>query len=385
MIEIKNKENCNGCHACYSACPVSAITMKYLDDFLYPVVDSDKCIKCKKCIESCPEINPKLNSGDLQISYAAYSKNETVRYSSSSGGIFTELAEEVINNNGVVFGAAFNETYDVCHIYIDNVDEIGRLQGSKYVQSSIGDTYKQAKKFLDDERIVYFSGTPCQINGLFSFLGKSYHNLITQDIICHGVPSPQVWKYYLSQTADVSEIKSINFRDKTNGWYNYNLKIDAENLTTESPDCYLKGFVNNLYLRPSCYSCSFKSKTRNSDITLADFWGCETIHPTMFDNKGTSLVIIHSEKGNELLDKIRPNIVPEKTDFETAVNMNPSMFSPSRKHKNADRFMEQYKTKDFTSFVKRMIKPAFINRVKTGINKCIRLLKRIVKKIIERK
>lgn len=236
MIQILDKEKCVGCHACYSCCPLQCIAMEEdSEGFRYPQVDRDVCINCKKCEEVCPVIQKPVLHDFSEISIAAYSKDEQIRNSSSSGGVFSVLAQIVLKHGGVVFGAAFDSNFQVHHIMVDSIDGLEKLRGSKYVQSRIENTFKEAKKILKSGRKVYFSGTPCQIDGFKNYLGREYDNLITQDIICHGVPAPLVWGRYLDSVREGlnSEVKHVTFRDKALGWRKYSVKIEGANGTVE--------------------------------------------------------------------------------------------------------------------------------------------------------
>ena len=324
MDKICDKNNCTGCSACYSVCPNNSIAMQNdRDGFLHPKINQRTCLDCRMCEKICPVLSDVKNTSFEKIAYACYTKDENIRLKSSSGGIFTELAQLVIKQGGVVFGAAFSGDFlSVEHIVVDNVDELEKLRGSKYVQSDIRNTYKKAETYLKQKRLVLFTGTPCQIAGLNSFLKKSYDNLITQDLICHGVPSPLVWKKYVEYQKEKSnsDIKKISFRDKKHGWKEFGVLFDfkdnSEYLQTFSKDIYMHGFLKNYYLRKSCYNCKFKDGKGNSDITLADFWGIEDVFPEMDDDKGTSLVIVNSEKGQSFFDKLSGSIVFKETSVE---------------------------------------------------------------------
>lgn len=381
MIDIKNKEKCSGCHACYSVCPTKAIKM--VEDekgFKYPVVDQSKCVNCRLCEKVCPIINKKIVNNELKA-YSCYNKNDDIRSKSSSGGIFTLLASKILEKNGVVFGASFTNEFMVEHIYVEKEEELYKLRGSKYLQSIIGDSYKQVKKFLEEGRYVLFTGTPCQVEGLMAYLNKKYEKLFTQDIICHGVPSPKVWKRYLEyrKIEDAEEPLEINFRNKDNGWKNYNLKFrykEHEYKNNQSMDKYMQAFLKNVSLRESCYNCSFKKINRLSDITLADFWGIEKINPEMFDDKGTSLVIVNNEKGKELFKEIQNEVVKEEVNLNEAIKYNPSMITSSKPDKNREEFFENLEKMDFNELVNKYTeKPNFVS-------KCISKGKKIVKKIL---
>lgn len=308
MINI-NEIKCCGCHACYSVCPVSCITMQPDNEgFLYPVIDVDRCINCNKCNEACPELGKLENIVEPNI-YACYRNDFDKRLESASGGVFSVIAEYVIQQDGVVFGAAFDDSWQVNHISVDNVEELIKLKGSKYVQSRIGDTYIDAKEQLELGKLVLFSGTPCQIQGLKKYLGKEYSNLITIDLVCHGVPSPKVWDAYVNETAKDKELISFKQRDKSKGIYDapsvFVFSDGSEIREKYSDSKYIKGFIQNLYLRPSCYDCSFKGFKRVSDLTIGDFWGLERFKPDFVDQYGISLLLVHSEKGNSIFNAIK--------------------------------------------------------------------------------
>ncbi|MBR2883987.1 MAG: polysaccharide pyruvyl transferase family protein [Clostridia bacterium] len=306
---LDNKENCCGCGACVAVCPVNCITMQKDDEgFDYPHIDQSLCVNCQKCEKTCPAINentPKNTVGDN--CYIAYSLDPIVRKKSSSGGVFYHLASSVIAQGGVVFGAAMiNKT--VKHTFAKTQDELSMFMGSKYVQSDIGICYLNAKEFLDNGILVYFSGTPCQIKGLYAFLGKKeYSNLITQDLICHGVPSPMVWNKYSGFISNC-ENSDISFRDKHSGWHYFSMRIrDKKGVyrKTLDDDFYLKLFLDNTILRPSCYDCTAKKQGGSADITLADCWKPQSVCSNIKDDdKGLSLVLINSDNGHALWNDV---------------------------------------------------------------------------------
>ena len=323
MIKISHKEDCCGCNACVQRCPRQCITMQEdKEGFLYPVIKKEECTNCGLCEKVCPVIN-QGNSQEPIKTYAAINPNNDVRIASSSGGVFTVLAEETINNNGVVFGAAFNKEWNVEHTCVENINDLEKLRGSKYVQSNIGNSYQEAERFLKEGREVLFSGTPCQIAALKLFLRKEYKKLTTIDFVCHGVPSPAVWRKYLQETIEKIQInragknsvsgtagegtciKSIAFRSKSQGWKKYSFSIqlnfpnDVEKNTvffqeTLHENTYMQCFLNDLCLRPSCYHCPARCGKSGSDITLADLWGASEICPELDDDKGLSLVMLRN-------------------------------------------------------------------------------------------
>jgi len=346
---------CSGCYSCEQICPKSCIKMVVdQEGFWYPVVDKQKCINCHLCERACPIVTP-LTSVTIEQpkAYAAYNLNEEIRAQSSSGGVFTALAEYVLSLGGVVFGAAFQDDFSVSHICVETAEQLNKLRGSKYLQSKIGNTYKEAKGLLDSGRIVLFTGTPCQIEGLLAFLGKEYDNLYTQDLICHGVPSPMVWQKYVKyrEKKAASTTRRTFFRHKNYGWKMYSVQFEFTNCTeyiqAHDVDLYMTSFLRNWCLRPSCYACHFKKKNRLSDITLADFWGIENVCPEMDDDKGTSLVLVNSKRGNLLFDKIQNNLAIEKVDFEKSIEYNPSMVSSCSVPQERDRFLDKMQRCNF--------------------------------------
>lgn len=350
MIKIVNKQDCCGCSACNNICPKNAVKMEEDDEgFRYPKVDLSLCVNCGLSERVCPVINKNEHKDEVRLAYAAYNKNEEIRLNSSSGGVFSLLSEYVLKQGGCVFGAAYNDKFEVVHKKIEKPEELNELRGSKYTQSAIGDTYSRAKEELKRGRLVLFTGTPCQIGGLKAYLGKEYENLITQDLICHGVPTPKLWKDYVAYRERISgsPARRTFSRHKFYGWKRYSVLFKFSNNTEYraplTDDIYMKAFLRNLCLRPSCYSCAFKSKDRVSDITLADFWGIQNVIPDMDDDKGTSLVVIHSEKGQRIFEKIKKNLTYKETDLEQAIIYNKSMIKSVEKPKKREKFFNVYK------------------------------------------
>lgn len=357
MIEIKDKKDCCGCHACASICAHRAITMQAdAEGFLYPVVNKDACTDCGLCEQVCPVINQSSPTLPLKV-YAAQSYDEDLRRQSSSGGIFTLLAEAVIREGGVVFGAKFDKEWNVIHAWTEAIDGLAAFRGSKYVQSTIGNTYKEAKDFLLQGRKVLFTGTPCQIAGLKRFLRKDYDNLLTADVICHGVPSPLVWQKYLDEMRAKGEITAISFRDKTHGWAQYAFRLsyiptgattttnskEQTLLLPRSENIFMRGFLSDLYLRPSCHACPARSGKSSSDITLGDFWGIQHVYPKLNDNQGHNAVLIRSIKGQAFYDKM--NIVNVESDYDCLLPENPSLEYNPKHTRYARRFWREFAKK----------------------------------------
>ena len=384
MKKIVDNSKCCGCHACFNICPKGAIKMIEDDKgFKYPIIDEKKCINCGLCEKVCPILNAKKNEYEKKV-YAIINKNESERINSSSGGIFILLAKTIINKGGIVFGAAFDDDFKVKHICIDTIDDIYKLQGSKYVQSEIKDTYKKVKKFLEQDKYVLFTGTSCQIEGLKTYLIKDYDKLYTQDIICHGVPSPKVWQKYLEYQKENNNenIRSISFRNKDNGWSLFRTKILFDNKIYSkslSDDIFMKAFLRNTCLRSSCYNCSFKNDYRNSDITLADFWGVKSAHPNLFDDKGTSVVIINSKKGEELFNHIKSYCIYEESKMDYIYKFNPAYLKSAIKDKKYDQFFQNIDNMQFDILVKKCVSQDSL------FSKCKNRIKRVIKKCIRRK
>lgn len=384
IIDIVKKQNCCGCFACYNICSQKCISMQSNDEgFWYPVVDTKRCIDCGLCEKVCPILNKKIIENH-PVAYACINKDDKIREQSSSGGVFTVIAERVIANNGVVFGAGFDDEFNVVHSWTDKINDLGNFRGSKYVQSCIGNTYKQARDFLKQGRQVLFSGTPCQIAGLRSYFGKDYETLICLDIICHGVPSPLVWQEYRSKVAKNKEVNFISFRDKTYGWKRCSLKFTYNNddiyIKDLSTDEFMQGFLKNLYLRPSCYVCSFKTLNRQSDITLGDFWGIQNILPDFDDDRGTSLILVNSKKGNAIFSSVADKLDYKKVDIDQAILYNPSTVKSVDYNPKRDQFFRELPgSADISQLIAKYTKISFLRKVYMKVRT---LLPRIKRKVL---
>ena len=361
-------DDCCGCEACKQICPQQCITMS-MDKrgFLYPTADLSNCINCNKCIDVCPAINTS-NKIHSTTSYAAINKNENIRTQSSSGGIFSSIAEQILSNDGVVFGARFNNEFNVIHDWTDNSEKYDSFRGSKYLQSSIGECFILAKKFIEENRLVLFTGTPCQIEGLKRFLNKEYENLITIDIVCHGVTSYNVWQEYLHSKCK-SDPTYVNFRSKSTGWKDYSIEIKGKRnyKSRANNDDFMHCYKSNLFLRSSCYKCP--SKFQNvSDITLGDYWGIDKIS-NLDDDKGTSLIITNTRKGEKIIDSIKSKIIITETDLDSAIQYNPSIKFSSTKHQLSDSFWADFYKCGYKAIKKygHILRPPFITRLKIMI------------------
>ena len=380
MITISDKHNCCGCGACVMRCPKQCIKM-YEDSegFLYPHVKVSDCIDCGLCDKVCHEIHPYEERYPTKV-FAAINKNDEVRLASSSGGIFSLLAERIIKKGGVVFGARFDDNWQVKLDYTESIEGISFFRGSKYVQARTDTAFSDCERFLKENRLVLFSGTPCQIAGLKHFLLKDYDNLITVDFVCHGTPSPKVWELFIVET--ISErnnaIKAIRFRDKKDeGWKKYRLAFDfnidsnADRITISSPNSenvYMRAFLRNLDLRPSCYNCRAKSGRSGSDITIGDFWGVQEYHPEIDDDKGTSLVMIHTNKGEEAVEM--EHLIIVQSTYQKAIMHNTAIIKSVSPHPNRESFFRRINNcTSLQKLVSDELKPHLKYQIKTFLSR----------------
>lgn len=309
LCRVKS-QNCCGCGACTNKCPVSAISMRENEEgFLAPAIDENLCTDCGLCAKACPALNVRYENTTEPECYAAAAEDE-IRMKSSSGGIFSLLAEHILDKGGYICGAAFDKDWSVRHIVIDNKQDLAKLRGSKYVQSDTENCYRETKKLLDAGKEVLFSGCPCQIAGLYSFLGKKYEKLFTVDILCHGTPSPGIWKKYLRETFPHQKITGINFRNKEKiGWSCSHCTFSLGDGNEVVSDDYTKMFHNAALMRPSCENCKHSKLPRPADITLGDWWGIDKYQSDINDNQGLSFVLLNNDKGKKTLQC--PELAPE--------------------------------------------------------------------------
>lgn len=383
-MEITTLTNCTGCSACYSACPMSAILMKENNEgFLYPKVDDDKCIECGLCEKVCPAISPLKMENSESKAFAAINNNETIRMESSSGGVFTAIAEKIIKTGGKVFGAKFSEDFkSVIHSWTDDLYGLKDFRGSKYLQSNVNNSFKECERFLKAGEKVLFSGTPCQIQGLKKYLRKDYDNLLTVDFICHGVPSPLLWKKYVEyhENTAVSKVVKTAFRRKNCGWKQFSLWFafanHSEYSKTLDKDPYLQMFLKDVCLRQSCYNCPAKGIYRVSDVTIADFWGIQSEHPDFDDDKGTSFVIVHNPK---VIALFSDGCKIKEIDLNSGLRHNPAMVKSCAKPKARETFFKDLQVVSFEKMIKKYAVAPWYVKVYKVVRRCGSKLLRMVK------
>ena len=363
-IRKLDRKECCGCSACMQKCPTKAISMEENEEgFLYPVIDKDKCINCGVCANICPQLSYKqVHNEKFPEAYACYNKDIEELRKSSSGGFFSVIAGYVLDKNGIVIGAAFDKNLVLKHIIIDNKKDLEILRGSKYVQSNINEMYKLTEEELKKGRLVLFTGTPCQIAGLKTFLMKYYDNLLTADIVCRGVPSQKIFSKYIDFLKEKykSKIKSYSFRSKDNKGWGLTAKIVTESgkiqYKTSSFDQYYNAFLNCDIYRESCYTCKYTSFYRTSDITMADYWGILSIHPEFYSEKGVSLILVNTEKGKRLFDDISNKLEYISTDLEKASRKNLNLRHPSKRTRKRDYAYKNINEKSPKNFVNQNLK-----------------------------
>lgn len=370
-----NRKKCCGCSACVTVCPKSCITMvESSEGFLYPQKDSTSCIECNLCEKVCPiGIEKKIQEENHLKVYACINNTDEIRMNSSSGGVFFLLAEYILDKNGKVYGAVFDKDWSVCHIGVDNIEELEKIQGSKYLQSDKKYIFKEVKKDLETGKKVLFSGTPCEVAGLRNYLGKEYENLYCADVVCHGVPSPKVWQKYLQYIEKMvkkpcDRESTPSHRSKTDGWSRFSVSIplghDTEYLQEHDKDLYMRTFLKDIILRPSCYECQCKPSINISDISLADFWGVENVLPDFYDDKGTSLVLINTEKGNKLFREICKYLKYQDVSYETALKYIPAICKSAKIPKQREYFFSHFEQMDIETLMKKVSKDSILLRCK---------------------
>ncbi len=358
MIDRLERELCTGCGACVQVCPKSCITMdRDVEGFDYPDIDASMCVRCGLCEKVCPQLSDKKPFHEHIEAYAAKSLNGELLSVSSSGAIFAEAAKKIIEDGGVVFGTAWKDRASVGVIAIEDIRDLPRLQGSKYLQADTGESYRMATKYLKDGRKVLFSGTPCQIAGLYGYLGKEYDNLYTTDLICHGIPSPGFFRQYVRYLEEKyrQPLERWSFRDKSvEGWGSTDvivfkrLKLKRRELM----EPYTMAFQKGLICRESCYRCSYAGGARVGDLTIGDYWGFARHHEGVDTSEGISLLLVNTENGKRLLDSIKDRLFLEGSKIEWMREVNNTLNAPTPRPEGRDTFFERLEEKGIDRFVK---------------------------------
>lgn len=382
-IELCNRDDCTGCETCQSICPEGCIRMvQDREGFLYPALDEDKCIRCHCCRDFCPilsAIPSSFQRKENPKTYACWINDDSIRLQSSSGGLFSAIAMDVLNDGGVVFGAAFDENMHLHHTAVEQAADLDPLRRSKYIQSEIGDAFRRVKDCLYRGRRVFFVGAPCQIAGLNTYLGKDDDNLLTADFICHGVPSPGVFSEYVKYLENIYDprLKDINFRDKRKGWPNSLFAIakfdnGKEVMLSGRMNGFRYGFCKDLFLRKSCYNCAFKIMPRCGDFTIADFSGIQDKYPNEI-HKGISCLLVNSSKGEKYPDLLKARVSFFEEPFSKAQGGNRNLYRSASIPAGRTAFFEDFNKKPFTFLMTKYLTPALIVRIRGFIKCCLSL------------
>lgn len=384
MIELCTKKDCTGCGACYNVCPKQAISMKYdVEGFLYPEIDYQLCIECKLCQKSCPILSPIEKHTRVDNPLAVMAKSKALRQKSSSGGMFSILSSWILQQGGVVFGAAWTDGHKVIHRKASDEVELSVLRGSKYLQSDTLFTYKEVKACLKEGKYVLYTGTPCQIAGLYGYLGKTDKTrLYTADLVCHGVPSFRSFQLYLKKLAQkksvtVADFNNFSFRD-IEGWdITPSYKIGQRTFVKNEPiadNLYMMLFLSSRLHRRCCYNCHYTTLERIGDITLADFWGIGDERPFAYDTKqGCSLVLVNSEKGQRLFDDIVCDLNYEKREWSEALVQNHQLHMSSLRPNDRDGVYEYMAEHDYDTIYNHYFNSPYI-RLRRFAGKILRKL-----------
>lgn len=380
-MSIKNisDEVCCGCGLCLSVCPRKCIKMNENEEgFFYPSVDLSRCNECGLCEKVCLSAK-EITRGEYKDTYVGYCNDENIRKTSSSGGLFYLLAKKILNNNGVVYGAAVDSELKIRHTRAENVEQLKKLMQSKYVQSSIGECYEAALKDLEQGKEVLFSGTPCQIEAMkkYAVIRHNEDKLFLVDFVCHGVPSPGVWQSYTEYVkSQTGELVNSRFRNKKYGWHNYHMEYDfgdgVKKYTSHETDPYMVGFLSDKNLRKSCYNCKNKGDNYFSDITLGDAWKIEKDCGKWNDDKGVSLYIVRTEKGKSLMDRIdKSEFEYISSDYNRWLHYNPSLVKSTVCPEGREEYFDRFNTEDNYTFWKKNSKLSTKKKMRYFIKKTL--------------
>ena len=369
MIDKVSVQECAICGACVNACPVDAISLAKVHlDFRYPQINEDICIHCNQCEKACPILGNKGKPGEgYPVAFAAKSENDPMRMRSSSGGVFYELADQMLRDGGYVCGAVFDDEFHVKHILSDAKEDVLRMMGSKYAQSDVGYCYREVKDVLEKGRKVLFSGCPCQVAGLRTFLGKEYPNLVLVELICHGIPSDHMLQTYIGMQERKygARLTRMEFRNKKKGWHNSSVRMEFENHRIYSipytADAHTIGFLRNITLKSSCYDCHFRNFTAGSDIIMGDFWGAEVELPED-DNKGISAILVNSGKGMDIIDRCNLALTP--ANVETVIKYNKNLLCSAAVSPQRSSFYAHADTNGLEETIRIYLEESTIQKLK---------------------
>lgn len=374
---FKTLENCCGCALCEAVCPKNAITMIENDGFKYPVINKTLCVDCGICAKKCPMNAEKETQSNCIDAFAVKHKSDDVVLNSSSGGIFTALSDKILQDGGYIIGADFDSDMNVVHTVASTVEQRDRMRGSKYIGSDTSGIYGKIKALLKEEKPVLFTGTPCQAAAVRKAFPKA-DDLYIVDIICHGVPSAEVWKKYVEfiEKRYGKKLSFYSFRDKSlSGWRGYSAKLTFEDGTELSHNDITGSFIElfryDVCLRPSCTNCNFTSINRQGDITIGDFWGIENVMPAISDNKGISAVMINTEKGKQLFDSVSESINKYPCTQEDIAKRQPNLFRSSSYSNKAEAFKQDLKSMPFDKVLKKYTRVGIKRRIIDFVKKCI--------------
>lgn len=369
MSKLASLQQCTGCSACSSICPQACISMVMnKEGFRYPVIDRSRCKECGMCEKICPVLSRDHTTKDspLQV-WGVKALDDDLRAVSSSGGIFSLLADTILRSGevGYVFGAAYAENFrSVDHIMISSPEEVQQLRGSKYLQSDMCGVFQSVREKLNTGAWVLFTGTPCQIKGLKAYLQREYDNLLTVEIICHGVPSLKLWQKYVDFLEEKRDgaIEAVNFRDKRYGWKMYGLKVEFRGkgayCRSHIRDRYMQLFLQNLSLRPACYRCVSKENGSEADLTIGDFWGVRRIRPELNDDRGVSIVFVNSDKGSRAFHEIKEKVRCAPVEYEKVVALNTAASQSVKEPALRGAFFRDMERLSFTKLAGKYVKPA---------------------------
>lgn len=384
MIDKVSVQECAICGACINACPVDAISLDKVHlDFRYPQINEDICIHCNQCEKACPILGNKGKPGEgYPVAFAAKSENDPMRMRSSSGGVFYELADQMLRDGGYVCGAVFDDKFHVKHILSYAKEDILRMMGSKYAQSDVGYCYREVKDVLEKGCKVLFSGCPCQVAGLRTFLGKEYPNLVLVELICHGIPSDHMLQTYIGMQERKygARLTRMEFRNKKKGWHNSSVRMEFGHHRTyskpEAADAYMNGFLGSVTLKPTCYQCHFRNFTAGSDIILGDFWGAEVELP-VDDNKGISAILVNSGKGMDVLDRCNLTLTP--ANVETVIKYNRNLLCSAAPSPQRSSFYASADTNGLEEAIRRYLEESTIQKLKRQSRYALRCIWHIIR------